>query len=782
MPAVIVLPPKFLEFLKWYQHKVMKTLEDVWICSYAFIAVVVLNVGIPRTAQGTELGSSFWDVLSRSDQPNPDAFRNFLLMVLSVAYCALAIWIASSTSLSNATQNAGKPYKARESGSTLPFWFAFLVVLSVVGLVTGNPVFHLFGGWNVDLATLLNIFAIVVLLAIPFFPRDLSGMKNTPPALKGLRHTAHTAHKYLSHWRTEYEVALTAIGVATFLATYFNQVDFPRFLTTWVLIYVAMGFWPLWGSRVFIAWPRLHGWPSFWLLPIALGLLFSNWNDNHEISQANFGPPPPAMPSLEKAISNWHRDKNCSQAQPCEMRIVAAEGGGLRAAYWTAKILQLLDEHQAADAKGDPTHASFSQSVFAVSTISGGSLGTVAYYESQLVKGGSCNPDDFLFQYLGDDHLSPVIASFAFGNAFQWIWPFRIGSVDRAKAFEANMSERWRVALDDAKCPTATRNVFDAPYSPVTFAPDASEPYIPFMFMNSTNVEAGKRFIFATSAQPDLDVRRDQVQDIYALDTYWAFDPKSKLGLQAIPVRTAVRLSASFPLVTPAGTFYEHPATAAYNRGRLWGRLVDGGYFDGTGLTTAYDISDEVQRIFPKGDIHVTVVYISNDPATSAGWVDARDAVPAPPDPPATLLITSNSENKTEELSKTSVPAYPPWLYEIEGIAAGGLSSHFEGAIESARRRMSELEAGQHVKRQDQCLSILYHKGDAVPKSGLCEISFGEILRNVNDPRPALGWWLSRKSQDEMNDASKCYIDVLDRRSANVERELAACDVKGASS
>ena len=60
------------------------------------------------------------------------------------------------------------------------------------------------------------------------------------------------------------------------------------------------------------------------------------------------------------------------------------------------------------------------------------------------------------------------------------------------------------------------------------------------------------------------------MNDDFGRDSYWAFDPDGEIGpqLQSIQTRTAVTLSASFPLVTPAGTLYRHTPGAPR---RLWG-------------------------------------------------------------------------------------------------------------------------------------------------------------------------------------------------------------------
>ena len=287
-------------------------------------------------------------------------------------------------------------------------------------------------------ATLLNVLAIAILLYIPFTARTAAPQQSGSVPPTGWRAAAAGVHRHLAARRLVYEIGLTVAGLVISAATVRWPTAFPRTLTTGAIVYVAMGFWPLWGSRLFIAWPRLHGWPSFWLLPVALALVFCQLERQPRDRRCNVRKAHrPRLTALDDSIRTWHDTHNCVAKAPCQMRIVAAEGGGLRAAYWTAAILRGLDDNTSEDFK-------FGRSVFAISTISGGSLGAVGYYGALRLQRPTCHAAENLHKYLGDDHLSPVMASLLFGNAFQWLWPARIGALDRARAFEANMADLWK--------------------------------------------------------------------------------------------------------------------------------------------------------------------------------------------------------------------------------------------------------------------------------------------------------------------------------------------------
>jgi hypothetical protein len=104
---------------------------------------------------------------------------------------------------------------------------------------------------------------------------------------------------------------------------------------------------------------------------------------------------------------------------------------------------------------------------------------------------------------------------------------------------------------------------------------DLSRAKRPAVIFNASAVETGKRFTFSTS---HMDMERKEIaqgQDDFDL-SYPATD---------IPIATAVRLSASFPYVSPAARpdLRKH-VLGPFPRGAENLHLVDGGYFDNSGL------------------------------------------------------------------------------------------------------------------------------------------------------------------------------------------------------
>jgi hypothetical protein len=751
-----------------YQIRLLRTLSDAWICSYALIAVLLANVVLPRLPQGSEIGS-----VGLGNYVTADTNHAKLLVVFEVAsvlYFAACIWLSGLSALQNSRTAVGS--HATLPVSTVPFLLAVLALLSGVELAVAHLPYNA--------VNILSGIALVYFLCIPLLRKSIRHPR-VPHKDKKLVRRAHPAfvrvHSHVSKNRTTYELVLAFFGTIFAVKTITDPIDFPKLVSTWTIIFVALGVWPLIGSRIFIAWFRRQGWPSFWLAPIVLVIVGSIWNDSHEIRTvskyafgATYGVPHRALQPFGDALAVWKKQNHCSKDKPCLMRIVAAEGGGLRAAYWTGAVMQELNRKGGLNRKGD-----FAKSVFAASTVSGGSLGAAAFWASL---NANCKDDRFLRKDLGDDYLSPLIAALLFKNAAEWFWPFSaIPGFDRARPFEDNMAAIWEEHLGKARCNTG-RNAFKERFAPAAFVRKAPE-----FFFNSTNVETGKRFIMATVAQPPDAT-------LFGQDSYWAFDPRSLTHLKTLPVAMAVTLSSSFPVVTPAASIYEHDQ-AGKRLPALWGRVVDGGYFAGTGLNTAFDIINAVEycnletepcsngkpnpKAEPKSkhDIRYNILFISNDPETAAATKNSRDGLPKPPDPPS------------REDDNSQPPDHPPILSEAGSIITGQINAYYESLIATERRDLAGLDsqvqpnAGNGITPSKRavdklavCYSLFPRSTDATdkkapPQTGMCEISLGRVLPTGTVSRPPLGWWLSRASTDNMSVLAKCYVDAIQARETN---------------
>jgi hypothetical protein len=195
---------------------------------------------------------------------------------------------------------------------------------------------------------------------------------------------------------------------------------------------------------------------------------------------------------------------------------------------------------------------------------------------------------------MSGDYLSPLLARFVSSDFLQAFLPLSFAAFDRSTALE----QAWEKSYEEiAGKPTFREGL-------AYFAADAElRSHAPMLLLNTTQVESGRRFIGST-----LSLNGGAPGGAQVLD---AADVLALLG-RDIPFSTAVHNSARFPWISPAGHL-------DLQDGDEHGHLVDGGYFENSGLATLREMFD---AIAPLHD-NVYVLYLCNDPASCA-----RDDLP----------------------------------------------------------------------------------------------------------------------------------------------------------
>jgi hypothetical protein len=266
--------------------------------------------------------------------------------------------------------------------------------------------------------------------------------------------------------------------------------------------------------------------------------------------------------------------------------IVAAEGGGIRAAYWTATLLAAIQERE----------PSFARHVYAISGVSGGSVGAVVF-DALLAQvpgagGKLCDVrgkaetsvERCAERLLGEDFLSPALAAFLFPDLVQRFLPFPVERFDRARALEASWEDAWKKGMGNDRMAES----FDG-----LWTGDRAHR-IPSLFLNGTWVETGKRMIASNLA---VDARTfNDTADVFSFIDY------------PIPASTAAHLSARFTYVSPAGSLLKRNAKEAA------AHIVDGGYFENSGTATALDVLAALYERSEKLNLDFVLVYVNNDP------------------------------------------------------------------------------------------------------------------------------------------------------------------------
>ena len=228
-----------------------------------------------------------------------------------------------------------------------------------------------------------------------------------------------------------------AISVLFALLLVINPIIFAGELGTGAVLVLAGAAWVFWGSVLVYYGQRVH-------LPLLVLAVFwvafcSLTNDNHDLRTVT-----PmkgyTRPKLSDALKEWH--EHIAKKYPGTVHplyIVASEGGGIRAAYWTAAVLGTIQDEQPA----------FADHVFAISGVSGGSLGAAVF--ASLLPDGHDRKDFALRaeSMLGRDFLSPAMAAMLCPDFLQRFWPWGYTWLDRGRWVERELGKR--VARHDAK-------------------------------------------------------------------------------------------------------------------------------------------------------------------------------------------------------------------------------------------------------------------------------------------------------------------------------------------
>ena len=236
------------------------------------------------------------------------------------------------------------------------------------------------------------------------------------------------------------------------------------------------------------------GWP---IIPIVLGVVIALWwtgtNDNHKVAHTLREIDAPYF-DLENKFVEWMNlrgDKEYYQTLdlPYPVYIVAAEGGGLYAAFNVASFMAKLQDEC----------PNFSQHVFAMSAVSGGSLGSAVFnVAAQALAANTtwrgCDGTTKIFQnltteYFRYDFLTPVIAGLLFSDTLQRVLPVPVEAFDRGKALDNAFADAWRRVAKSLPDQQVDPKAFTRPVSSSWHVGSSA----PLLMLNTTSVETGTR-------------------------------------------------------------------------------------------------------------------------------------------------------------------------------------------------------------------------------------------------------------------------------------------------
>lgn len=313
--------------------------------------------------------------------------------------------------------------------------------------------------------------------------------------------------------------------------------------------------------------------PLAFLLPILLsiplmclaGKSAANLPTNPESTTVDTSPP--KQMQITVALKSWldelYESRSQYNGKALPVYFVSSEGGGIRAAYWTARILADM-EFQVEN---------FPATTFSMSGVSGGAMGIAVYHacrQEPPYEKHATALSDCVSKFGKQDLLSPMVGAWLYEDLLARVIPTSwcdapgCGFLSRGIWFENSML-------------SAVENLQQGIVK--SYQRDAGR-HQPHLFLNSTWVETGERAIASNLEilPQDFPNANDQIQ---------------LLG-RDMSLATAAHNASRFPFVNAIGSV--KPVSSQHKE--TIGHLADGGYFDNSGGQTTADILKKFGQCF----------------------------------------------------------------------------------------------------------------------------------------------------------------------------------------
>jgi hypothetical protein len=351
----------------------------------------------------------------------------------------------------------------------------------------------------------------------------------------------------------------------------------------------------------------------FLLFCWAILLSWTGVNNNHVVSLAS-APAHPDNPqvgtrrALKDVLVDWYdsrpdRAKYEKAGRPYPVYVVAAQGGGIYAAYDTARLLGSLQDRCPA----------FAWHNFAISGVSGGSVGASVFVsllqrKEAALQPNSCEPEavtnrqllkkngslaDLSGRILDQDFLSPLESGLLFSDLLQAFLPVRVPLLDRSRALDRSLEESFDNPTDvSGNVPARTADKANLLTQAFIWHWNANASW-PALLLNTTDVQTGRRRVMAPFL---VGEDTDQLLPVWPGEV-----------LAGTKLSTGAFLSARFPWVTPSAWFKDLSGGVTY--------LVDGGYYDNSGLATAQEIMRGIDQAGLGSKIATKLIILTGAPS-----------------------------------------------------------------------------------------------------------------------------------------------------------------------
>ena len=318
--------------------------------------------------------------------------------------------------------------------------------------------------------------------------------------------------------------------------------------------------------------------------------------------------------NLVEHATSWLNDRaNDSPSAPAI--IVLADGGGIRAAHHTARVLNALDAQSC---------GAFGRRIYAISGVSGGSVGVATYLaaraaDSQKDVGEAAQCDGphriswdnsrAIDEELLRDHLAPLIAGVFFLDPVGGLIPAQnrrlshisFDTPDRAHLFESSLQGQDGLFWSDLSLVGPKARALQQLQSHLrqgfeTAVSDAFGKTPPVVMLNTVRSDDG-----GLDAVSNVSFKKDTATSFEGESAHHNILDQLSCGAAqptTVSLATAAVLSARVPFITPPAAIDERACGASGAKSPIRRiRYVDGGYLDNSGASTASDAVDALQRV-----------------------------------------------------------------------------------------------------------------------------------------------------------------------------------------
>jgi hypothetical protein len=578
------------------------------IIFFRLLPYIALSLGLSYFLAGVPQSREYLALIRESAASGVSAKLAVKYAVIN-CYYLLFVFLVGKSLQDIVIDNGGL---ARSSGIRFAFWILFVVTFTIPILLVAKAVFGAQGPIGASDLTILGFSAL-----------GLAGI--VAVAIKVTRIERFGYRMVAEPYFTNLSIAICVLLLAALVIS--NAIDVVRMSQNFGAIGILIGALCLFqGSLLLLAHYRKRGYPVLSILVsvIIIGQFATALTGPKlvaaltapagvKLAAVKAGPPPDAR----KAFADWLNARRPAiegyasryPGKKYPIFVVAAQGGGYYAAYHTALFLARLQDRCPA----------FSAHTFAISSVSGGSLGaalfdeTLRYRKAGGITDAPCRTGSLaepamettVRRFFDFDFLTPLIASTLLFDIPASIVPaIRLGP-DRGTALQKSFEAAWQGAADTDS----------GGFSDLFYGRWKADEAIPALFLNTTNVSLGVAHLIS-----ELDLRassryttlayfvgelRKQADPGATVDANILEQMQEHIGFSqlsfvntlqfnkepVLPLSAAVTSSARFPYITPSSLIEGHNRSENSLFDKLkYMQLLDGGMVDNSGLFIATEI------------------------------------------------------------------------------------------------------------------------------------------------------------------------------------------------